>query len=125
MNYESRGTRTSSIEVTNVSRHGLWLLVGSRELFAPFDEFPWFRDATIGELTNVELIAGGVIRWPQLDVDLAVESLEHPERYPLVSRLPMSREPAREVAAAREKAPAYRVKPGARRAAPRRKTGRN
>jgi hypothetical protein len=24
--------------------------------------------------------------WPTLDVDLSVESLRHPERYPLVSR---------------------------------------
>ncbi len=28
----------------------------------------------------------GHLYWPQLDVDLAVESVEHPQRYPLVSR---------------------------------------
>jgi hypothetical protein len=37
--------------------------------------------------------------WPDLDVDLAVESIEHPERFPLVSRAPSSssrrRPPAR------------------------------
>jgi hypothetical protein len=25
--------------------------------------------------------------WPDLDIDLAVDSLDHPERYPLVSRV--------------------------------------
>jgi len=31
------------------------------------------------------------LRWPQLDVDLSVESLEHPEGYPLVSQLPVAK----------------------------------
>jgi hypothetical protein len=110
MNYGSRGRRTSNVEVTNVSRHGFWLLVGSRELFAPFDEFPWFRDATIGELTDVELQGRELLRWPQLDVDLAVESLEHPERFPLVSRMPVVREvEAAGAAAVRERPPKYKA----------------
>lgn len=36
---------TSHVEVTNVSVQGFWLLVADRELFAPFAQFPWFRDA--------------------------------------------------------------------------------
>jgi hypothetical protein len=68
-----------------VSRHGLWLLLNEQEYFLPFESFPWFRDATIGQLTNVELPAAHHIYWPELDVDLAVESLTNPERYPLVS----------------------------------------
>jgi hypothetical protein len=73
-------------EVTNVSRHGFWMLLGQREYFVPFKAFPWFRDATIAELIRVELPSPHHLSWPDLDVDLAVESLEHPERYPLVSR---------------------------------------
>jgi hypothetical protein len=73
--------------VTNVSPHGFWLLVGQREYFVPFTEFPWFRDATIAELVRVELPSAHHLYWPDLDVDLASESLEHPERYPLVSRV--------------------------------------
>jgi hypothetical protein len=52
----------------------------------PFEQFPWFRDASIGEITNVELPAAHHLYWPDLDVDLAVESIENPEKYPLVSR---------------------------------------
>lgn len=80
-----RGKRTSSVEVTNVSPHGFWLLVDERELFLPFKEFPWFQDATIRQLTHVERPSSNHLYWPELDVDLAVESLEHPERYPLIS----------------------------------------
>lgn len=74
-------------EVTNVSAHGFWLFVEDRELFVPFEHFPWFRDASIGAITNVELPSPHHLYWPDLDVDLAVESIEHPEKYPLVSKV--------------------------------------
>ena len=80
------GQSTSAVEVTNVSPHGFWLLVKEREHFVPFKDFPWFRDASIAELLKVELPSPHHLYWPDLDVDLAVESLDHPERYPLVSR---------------------------------------
>jgi len=82
------GKAISVVEVTNVSSHGFWLFLKEREHFLPFDDFPWFRDATIGQLTNVELPADHHLYWPELDVDLAVEALTHPERYPLVSAVP-------------------------------------
>ena len=41
------GKSTSEAEVTNISRHGLWLLVHDEELFLPFEEFPWFKDASV------------------------------------------------------------------------------
>jgi hypothetical protein len=66
-------------------------LIGEQELFAPFKEFPWFKDASIGEITRVELPSPHHLYWPDLDVDLAVESLTHPERYPLVSQAPNKR----------------------------------
>src|SRR2546430_7922518 len=74
------GQSTSAVEVTNVSPHGFWLLVGRREYFVRFTDFPWFRDATIAELMRVELPSPHHLYWPDLDVDLAVESLDHPER---------------------------------------------
>lgn len=73
-------------EVTNVSAHGFWLFVGERELFVPFLHFPWFRDASIHAITNVQLPSPHHLYWPDLDIDLAVESIEHPEKYPLVSQ---------------------------------------
>lgn len=81
------GTATSTVEVTNISRHGFWLLLDGRELFLPFEDFPWFRQATVEAILRVERPAPGHLRWPGLDIDLAVESIEHPERYPLKSKL--------------------------------------
>jgi hypothetical protein len=80
------GQSTSPAEVTNVSPHGFWLFVGERELFVPFKEFPWFREASVREITNVQLPSAHHLYWPDLDIDLAVESIEHPERFPLVSQ---------------------------------------
>lgn len=85
MTYETSGTGTSDVEVTNVSKHGLWLLINEREVFLAFDTFPWFRDAPIGKLVQVELTSPDHLYWPELDVDLEVESILHPERFPLVS----------------------------------------
>ncbi|HVN76304.1 MAG TPA: DUF2442 domain-containing protein [Thermoanaerobaculaceae bacterium] len=79
------GRRTSAAEVTNVSRWGFWLLIDERELFVPFELFPWFRDVSIGQLVDVTMPHPGHLYWPRLDVDLAVDSIEHPDRYPLVS----------------------------------------
>ena len=69
----------------NVSPNGLWLLVAGKEYFLPFDGFPWFADATLGKLFNVELLHGDHLYWPDLDIDLDLERIEHPERFPLIS----------------------------------------
>ena len=74
---------TSAVEVTNISAHGFWVLLGDRELFLAFDDFPWFRDAPFGAILNVERPQPHHLYWPQLDVDVSVDSIEHPERYPL------------------------------------------
>jgi hypothetical protein len=83
MRSERPGSATLEVEVTNISRHGFWLLLDGRELFLPFEEFPWFREAPVGAILDVERPQPHHLRWPELDVDLAVDSIEHPERYPL------------------------------------------
>ncbi|MGH8488234.1 MAG: DUF2442 domain-containing protein [Gammaproteobacteria bacterium] len=81
------GTDISEVEVTNVSKHGFWLFIRDQEVFVLFEQFPWFKEAAIGELLHVELPSPHHLYWPDLDIDLAVESLSHPERFPLVSRI--------------------------------------
>src|SRR2546425_11224178 len=80
------GQSISPVEVTNVSPHGFGLFVGERELFLRFEQFPWFREASVREITNVQLPSPHHVYWPDLDIDLAVESIEPPEKYPLVSQ---------------------------------------
>lgn len=79
------GKSTSGCEVTNVSPNGFWLLLGDEELFVPFSDFPWFREATIAKLCDVQLQSSRHLYWPQLDIDLAVESIRNPGQYPLIS----------------------------------------
>jgi hypothetical protein len=79
------GRSTSQVEVTNVSQHGLWLFIGDEELSVPFSEFPWFKDASIAQIARVELPSAHHLYWPDLDVDLAVESIKHLDLYPLIS----------------------------------------
>jgi len=80
------GTNTSVPEVTHVSQHGLWLLLADEEVLLPFDQFPWFRRATIDQLSNVEWPSPDHLYWPDLDVDLSVASIRRPDAFPLVSR---------------------------------------
>ncbi|MEM8494502.1 MAG: DUF2442 domain-containing protein [Planctomycetota bacterium] len=75
-----------SAEVTHVSTRGLWLLWNDRECFFDFERFPWFRDATISDIHTVEATPTGHFHWPRLDIDLHIDMLEEPERFPLVSR---------------------------------------
>ena len=79
------GTDTSAVEVTHVSRHGFWLLLQGEELLVPFAEFPWFKQATIEQLLQVEWPGENHLYWPALDVDLSVESIRDPSAFPLVS----------------------------------------
>ena len=76
------GTSISAVEVTNISTHGFWILIDGRELFLPFETFPWFRSAAVDAITRVERPQPHHLYWPDLDVDLSVDSIEYPERYP-------------------------------------------
>jgi hypothetical protein len=79
-------------EVTHVSQRGLCLLLDGREHFLDFVRFPWFREAPVRTLFNISRPAVDHLRGPELDVDIDLDSLAHPERYPLVSRQPTVRE---------------------------------
>jgi hypothetical protein len=76
----------SEVEVTNISQHGCWLLVRGKELFLPYKDFPWFQNAQVSDILNVEEQTPGHFYWPSLDVDLSTEIIEHPERFPLKSK---------------------------------------
>ena len=74
-------------EVTNISNHGLWILSNNREFFLSYDDFPWFKDKTINDIINVESFGQGHLYWENLDIDLSLEMIKHPERFPLKSSI--------------------------------------
>jgi hypothetical protein len=86
MSSSQLGENISTVEVTNVSAHGIWLFVGEKEYFLPHEKFPWFREAKIADILDVQLLSGFHLHWPKLDVDLEVDSLEHFDHYPLMYR---------------------------------------
>ncbi len=80
------GSSTSAAEVLGVSPRGLWLLVRDREYFLDSAQFPWFASASVRAVYDVVLEHGHILHWPQLDIDLELDSLTDPERWPLVAR---------------------------------------
>lgn len=60
-------------------------MVREREYFLPFEDFPWFRTATLDQLFRVELLHEAHLYWPGLDVDLDLDRIEHPDKYPLIA----------------------------------------
>jgi hypothetical protein len=87
MKSEKPGTATLEAEVSNISRHGFWVFLGDRELVVSFKEFPWFERAPVSKILRVERPQADHLYWPELDDDLSVDSIEHPNRFPLKSTL--------------------------------------
>ena len=52
----------------------------------PFDEFPWFKNAPVESVLNLERRSENHLYWPGLDVDLTIDSIENPSKYPLKAR---------------------------------------
>ena len=77
------GRSISRPEILNISASGIWLFVLDKEYFLPYTAYPWFKDAPIKAILNVRLLNRVHLHWPDLDIDLEVQSLEHPDQYPL------------------------------------------
>lgn len=80
------GKSISEFEVTNISPHGFWLLIDEEEYFLAFEDFPWFREATVSEISDVKLLNRKHLFWEKLDVDLTLNMIKAPSKYPLISK---------------------------------------
>ena len=83
MSSSQPGKNTSRVAVTDISPDGIWLLVSDEELFMPFSTFPWFKKATVEHILNVVEEASDSYYWPDLDIDLSLNSIRNPNDYPL------------------------------------------
>jgi hypothetical protein len=75
-----------SVSIENISPFGIWLFIKGNEYFLDFDEYPYFKDQTIKSIQHVKLLHGFHLYWPDLDVDLEIDNLVNPEKYPLKSK---------------------------------------
>jgi len=73
--------------VKNISKHGIWLLDKNQECFMPFEFFPWFKQARVENILQVEEISPDHFYWSALDIDLTLEMIKHPARFPLQALL--------------------------------------
>ncbi|MCI5523797.1 MAG: DUF2442 domain-containing protein [Treponema sp.] len=73
-------------EVTNISPNGIWILANDKEYFISYKDYPVFETATIREIAAVTTDFSGNLHWEELDADIELESLEYPEKYPLIYR---------------------------------------
>jgi hypothetical protein len=80
------GANISDVEVTHIDAHGIWLFVRGGEHFLPYDDFPWFGQAKVADILDVQLLHDDHLHWPALDVDLTIEALDDPAGHPLVYR---------------------------------------
>lgn len=70
--------------VLMINAQGIMLSVLGRDYFLSYNRIPWMQDAPLRSILNVQMSGPDSIEWPELDIDLEIESLQHPERYPLV-----------------------------------------
>ena len=87
MSLSTLGKHTSVVEITNISKHGVWLLTRSKELFMSYEDFPWFKEQPVNAILNVEEQSFGHFYWPEMDVGLTEEMIEIPERFPLKAKM--------------------------------------
>ena len=81
--FNTGATTLEPTEILNVSKYGVWIAVNGHEYFMSYQDFPWFEHGTIAQILHVELLHGEHLYWPDLDVDLTIDSLRKPENYPL------------------------------------------
>ena len=82
----SGSSQNTSVSVLMINSQGIMLSVLGNDYFVSYNRLPWLRNARISSALNVRMAGRNAIEWPDLDVDLEIESLKHPERYPLVMK---------------------------------------
>jgi uncharacterized protein DUF2442 len=80
-----RGKGTFDAEVTVVSDRGITVRLGRKEHFLDYSEFPWFKGAPRMHVLNIRRPSEEHLVWPDLEVELVLDSVLSPERYPLNS----------------------------------------
>ena len=81
--HSNNNSATTLVSVLMINAQGIMLSVQGHDYFLSYNRIPWMQDAPIRSVLNVQMSGSEAIEWPDLDVDLEIESLRHPELYPL------------------------------------------
>jgi len=79
-------TNAISASVLMINNQGIMISVEGNDYFLSYNRLPWLKDATVRNILNIKMSGKNAVEWPDLDIDLEIDSLKHPERYPLVMR---------------------------------------
>lgn len=79
-------SQNTSVSVLMINTQGIMLSVLGNDYFISYNRMPWLKDARICDVLNVQMVGRAAIGWAALDIDLEIESLKHPERYPLIMK---------------------------------------
>lgn len=79
-------TPYTSVNVLMINSQGLMISVDGQDYFLSYNRVPWMKDASISSVLHVEKEGRNAITWPELDVDLEIDSLKYPEKYPLIMK---------------------------------------
>ncbi len=98
-NGKSSSQSKSRPEILNISPFGMWVLMNKKEYFIDYSRYPWFKEANMREIGNVNIIGfNSGLHWPDLDIDVSVEALENPEQFPLIANMPPRKKKAKVLA---------------------------
>jgi len=78
--------KSISVSVENITGGGMWMFINGKEYFLSYEQYPYFKEQPIKAIQNVKLLHGFHLYWPILDVDLEIDNLENPQKYPLKSK---------------------------------------
>ena len=82
----SRHGKNILANIENITPFGIWLLIKGKEYFLSYEKFPYFKEQTLNAIHDVRLLHGQHLYWPQADIDLEIDNLENPEKYPLIAK---------------------------------------
>ena len=71
-------------KVLTITANGILLSIPEGDFFLNYKDYPWFRNAPINHVFDVEMEGDHAVRWNALDVDLEIDSILNPERYPVI-----------------------------------------
>ena len=75
-----------SVSVLMINDKGIMLSVKGNDYFVSYNRIPGMKHACISDALDVKMSGRNSIEWTKLDVDLEIDSLKHPERYPLIMK---------------------------------------
>jgi hypothetical protein len=85
--FREKGCRDISVSIENITPFGIWIFAKEKEYFLSYKDYPYFKEQTLNSIQNVQLLHGYHLFWPDLDVDLEIDNLENPKKYPLKSKI--------------------------------------